>query len=429
MDAQQRHFTDQEALHDAVASAPQLNDLLPILKHISLNNIKNFIDKEINKLDETSSKRMRFNAFSINEIFFDDIIQYILSFVGIYHTKSVNKKWKKLSDKNENIYLKQLYEPIINTITNSPILYDKNINSTYIIHPYRKTLHNVETDLGFHGIIHSIDDAIEMCNSGDALLLHNGLYTRDWIWIKKNIHIIGVGSEVIIKDEGSGDSFCIMGSWSNMRNPFSIDVYFENLKFNCVNSDCTEGIIHLSTGCKLWVNGCKFIFDVTTGLQCRNDATLNVNNCEFIGGTTAIEISPISKEVNIINSVFNGCGIESDFCYEGETACVLVSEDSYGDLHGSVEDYRNKFVYLKCIGNIFENNMCMTIAERHVPYDELGDPLEHANDEFIINTDRCILRNNVLKGQNGISVRKDIEINDANKMYYNDVPTKGSDMQ
>ena len=70
----------------------------------------------LQNIDELTDKSLQisyYNSLSMNEIFPDDLLQFILSFVGFYNEKGVNKKWKNLSEKNESLYLKQLYKTVL----------------------------------------------------------------------------------------------------------------------------------------------------------------------------------------------------------------------------------------------------------------------------------------------------------------------------
>eukprot|EP01084_Bolivina_argentea_P015332 28661_1 len=473
----------QQALHEANTSANHLDDLYPILQDIPLDKIKNFIGQHIDELDQYSSKNIYFNSLSLEQIFHDDILQYILSFAGMYHTKPVNKKWKNLSDKNENLYMKKIYSQVNEKIMKSSFKYDKSINNKWVIHPRRPKLHQIEIDLGFQmlsivdlstaeknkqfndglalhlgfekGDIISFSDSdligdnklhidkkknidnsnelnrtcryiqqtIDNSESGDVIVIHDGTYKNDddedsdqIDIINKDIYITGTGGQVTIQDLYCY-TFCSLTGGH---------VYFDNINWNFSNSLC-ESFFTLWPNAKLWINDCRFKFMTIDGILVRKNACLNVTNSEFIGGTSAINISPVAKEVNILNSIFRNCGIEDGRFSSEEGGCILVSDVKYCDINIQNMNKRYTFVQLKCIGNIFEDNECFTIAERHEPVDP--HVFRIRNDEFIINTERCVLKDNMLKGYNGRKVKGNIQINDANKMYYNDVPTKGSDMQ
>ena len=100
------------------------------------------------------------------------------------------------------------------------------------------------------------------------------------------------------------------------------------------------------------------------GIRVRNDAELNVQNCEFVGGSSAIQISPIAKSVIVKDSLFKNCGKEDFYAYSAENACIQIIDD-----YSEVRNFKNEvikeaYVELKCDGNVFEDNLCYPIAER-----------------------------------------------------------------
>ena len=90
-------------------------------------------------------------------------------------------------------------------------------------------------------------------------------------------------------------------------------------------------------------------------------SSLIANNCEFIGGSTAIQISIRAKEVEIYHCTFTDCGHMYTFDkYCAEFGCILVDNKWFGLTANGIQ-----LVQIKCVGNVFENNLCYTIVERH----------------------------------------------------------------
>ena len=75
------------------------------------------MDLSIQKKDFESARTIWYQSSSIDNIFCDDIIQYILKFAGFYNTKGVSKKWKKHSDKNEENHVKRIYKTVEKSAT------------------------------------------------------------------------------------------------------------------------------------------------------------------------------------------------------------------------------------------------------------------------------------------------------------------------
>ncbi len=84
------------------------------------------------------------NSVPIDEIFPDDLLQFILSFADFSNTKKVNKKWKLLSNKTEKSFMTKMRKTY-----ESSDLDDKNLNTTWILDGARTELYPLEVKLGF----------------------------------------------------------------------------------------------------------------------------------------------------------------------------------------------------------------------------------------------------------------------------------------
>merc|ERR1712129_582944 len=103
----------------------------------------------------------------------------------------------------------------------------------------------------------------------------------------------------------------------------------------------------------------------------RHGACLKVENCVFDQASTAIEMSPAAKEVIVENSLFTKCGMESEYSWFSEHACIQINDNQYFDVaNGHTRDGHSYSVKLKCIGNTFEDNFSFPIAERAMHPDE-----------------------------------------------------------
>ena len=217
----------RSALKQHIRSATHVTELLIILQQIPLDSIKQFMIPKIGELTDESLRKSYYNSLSINEIFSDDLLQCILSFSGCYNEKGVNKKWKSLSDKNESLYLKQLYKT--DKIAGIKLMkYDENINKTWIIHQDRKRLHLVEEALGFKGPINDLRTAAMVYKDNDKLLVYGGDYltdTDDSIHCDHSVQIIGIGHQHDIRLHDS----LYIGSRNSEPAPAS--VHIENIDF------------------------------------------------------------------------------------------------------------------------------------------------------------------------------------------------------
>ena len=408
-----QHYKKQ--LHSVINDAKNLNELLSILRCTSLDKIKLFLDQNVDQLKDIGIKNMLFNAASINQIFPSDIIQHILSFQPFEsHSNCVNKEWNKLSKQNERNYYSKLQKRLNET---SPITYNERENSTWIMHQNRTKLREIEKEFNFQGPINVISDIMHR-DAGDRFLIHPGIYenTDEPYYaydIRNSLVMIGIHGRPTILDSGMeecGSFICIdKTSIVNMTK-----MYIENVTIDCQHDvDTTEGGIHIAQNNKLWLNNCKLLFQ-ETGIMVRKFANLNVDNCEFDGATVAIEISPLANNVEVRNSIFRNCGLGNDHRNIGEDACIQI-EDSCHDLK-TEEDRGYCFVKLVCDGNVFEDNYGYPIAERARNLHSHKD----TDQMYVPRRELYRLQNNILKGYNAKKVKRRKNIDDANKLYFND---------
>ena len=145
----------KDELRNHVASTQILQELLPLLNQIPLEQIKDFLYQKIGSMNDAESKTFYYESLSIDEILPTDIIRDIISYQGfdIAHTKCVNKQWKELSDQNEKKNYQQMEENLEQT---SPIKFNKNENATWVLHPDRTDLTLTEINMGFEGITNDL---------------------------------------------------------------------------------------------------------------------------------------------------------------------------------------------------------------------------------------------------------------------------------
>ena len=159
---------------------------------------------------------------------------------------------------------------------------------------------------------------------------------------------------------------------------------------------------------------CK-IFLGQSRVLATNDTILNVDNCKFYSGSSAIRISPLAQKVVITNSTFNCCGVPDHYTEPEENACILLDGNFWKS-----ELNEQDLVELICTDNVFEWNMCYPIAERarYCPENINGKFVSHTP-IYIPQKDRYLLANNTLEGENATAMENLTDI-DANKMYFND---------
>eukprot|EP01083_Nonionella_stella_P121329 364479_1 len=144
------------------------------------------------------------------------------------------------------------------------------------------------------------------------------------------------------------------------------------------------------------------------------NGTVCAMNCTFDGGccgVTAINMYPTAT-VNVFNCTFTGFGHEHHSDYGlGEGPCLQI-ESEYDDA-AEMEDI---YLDLKCIANIFVNNLGYPIALRYFGEDDPHIILP------AIQFSQYVLQKNFLQGYNGRYVSKQLE--HANMIYHNQQPYK-----
>ena len=155
--------TDKDRLQNQTASAQNINDLLPFLKCIPMDKLRDFVHQNIEEMNQSQLKTMHSNAISINRIIPGDIIQHIISFqvLELENVKCVNKQWNKLSKQHERNYYLPLRSPESWPERHSLWKYINNDPQIFILHPKRTQLTEIERQCGFKGPINCIEDAID----------------------------------------------------------------------------------------------------------------------------------------------------------------------------------------------------------------------------------------------------------------------------
>ncbi len=359
----------QTLLEESVVLTQTINDLLAMLRIIPLTHIKDFIRQEISQLDIQSCRQMYYVQTSIDVIFPSNIIQYILSFSGSYNTKAVSKQWEQHSEQNEQNHLTKLYSKYVHR--------DENVQKTYIIDVNRTKLHKMEIELGYKGPLIDIGHTSSICDSGDRILVPNGVHYSSEITINSNIQLLGVGAAVTIKPT--------CGFSIENGNCCSI----KNIKLDCSEfwapeEDEEVGVVVVKDNAALTLDNCAVTVNngqcrVNIGEPCRNchlgilamnGSHLNIEKCVLIG-CYAVKLSPFVKEVSFDKCIFKGCVIYVTDQYEASDAVT------------------GEMMQLKCTNSIFDidNNS----------FDDFNIIIYAGNAKQFI-TEKHILKDNELKG-------------------------------
>eukprot|EP01083_Nonionella_stella_P123357 371703_1 len=379
-----------DALIDHIKSTQSIGDLnlMALLAIIPFSEIQTFLEQQISELNEDSIRKAYFTTLSIDDTLPSDVIGHVLSFHPFPHNAAINetnKMWNKCSAQIKTMQIKERKQEIANYDIN----YNEEVNNTWIVDPNRTQLTREETAASYKGPISVLNTAIERCESGDKLLIYDGVY-EPVSNIHKSIQIIGVGGNVVFEHTCNNTSLSFgNGSISYVENiRFVADIPLQYQDFN--------NHINIEGGrTKVTVNKCTF-FQGNDGILCANGACLDVKNCEFINNCIGILAEPNAANINVIGCVFEKCGLMKE-----RLKCSSVSVTyKYCDF---TIPYT---LQLSCIGNLFRNNLFYSFSEKYGSIQ-----LKYGT----IQPDRYVLRCNMLEGDCGMAI--DGVVVDTNKMY------------
>eukprot|EP01084_Bolivina_argentea_P097169 174688_1 len=334
------HYRNE--LYQHVNQAASVEDLLPMLKHVKLQVIKDILNEKIDKMTMNSTSELFHASMSIETIFPTDIIQHITSFTNnIPSIREVSTNFNKCYTNNNLLELKQKqmqFAAIIQTNKD-------NDTDTWIVDSKRSSLDSTEIEIGCKGPLKYLSHAIKTAKSGDKILLFNHKKSKSCIFfnIDKNLQIIGCTQNASINCE---------------KITISGKVYFDNIKFTIGDR------IQVCRQNRLFLTNCNIQFD-ELGIIVYNSGHLNVINSNFYGGEhcyAAIQIFYKAKDVEITGCMFTNCG-------SNESSPTI-----------SIEDYTDAKV--KCQNNLFKGNYGIPIGR-------------HDNEPLYLST--AIFRNNRVK--------------------------------
>ena len=405
----------EQKINKHVASTHDFNELSSILRCIPFETMQKFATTEFQKLDLPSKQNIFWNLLPMNDLLPDDTIQHILSFDGRDISKLVNKKFNRLCKINERIQWNQAEEALkaflfdhnnqFNQEFNTFRMEHMHDNKTWIVDESRTVLNDEEIKRGYYGPLNDLDAAINHCNDGDTILVHDGDYAfLEGAEFDKNIQIIGVGDEVNF--DVADDKQISIGADTETA-PRSVS--FQNIQFYFLSEFFFNTLpgINVCHGWNLWMKGCNFHTSrgSRSGIHLMNNANLNIVRCHFLNTSCAVKISCNSGKINVGGCSFSSCGRGGDAFSDQsvQSGCICIDGK---DGHNIGE--------LKCIGNLFAKNSCYPIAEYQ---ERKKNDNENEKKCVLINTDRCFLSHNLSKGDNATKFTTSSDYVDGNRLY------------
>ena len=239
----------------------------------------------------------------------------------MFTSKSKNKSKKKLAD----CRLKTAYLPYLLTIIIIALTSTTEIKPT--IRYVSPTGSNIPPYLTWEDAANSIQDAINVCEAGDTVLVDNGTYYENLV-INTPISLIGLSMDsTIIDGRGLGDftisvyadfiieNFHIYGKGngigdSAIRNRQSVNlIVISNLRI----SEARIGIAHISITTSSFFKGKNiYLNNLDRGFSFSSDGNNNISNCVLLPNFRGISVAFTNNgEYNISDNIILSAGEEN----------------------------------------------------------------------------------------------------------------------
>ena len=279
----------QQGLLHFVDSAQSTSDLHKLLDFCNMDAIKQFLREQMEQMETETLVAAHHKALPINCALSDNVTQHILSFDSFNRQRTVCKSWNDLQKQNERNTLRSAYQKVLET-------YSANTTGrTFIMHKNRSYLLEEERRNGFVGRpLHDFSDVWTICQHGDRILVHEGMYRLLNHQMLIGVHFIGVSPASTISFDGS------LMRWNNFT--------FSNL----VLKNCAV----IVNSAKL--DGCEI--QLVNTIDVAAQGTLQLTRCVvrcmirsiYPRLFYAIEINPHAHKLHIEGCAFKG--FDSEHC-------------------------------------------------------------------------------------------------------------------
>eukprot|EP01083_Nonionella_stella_P038717 105259_1 len=311
-----------QSMNTYIDGAKTLTDLIPMLRHIELDMLKEVLKDNINNTTAhplMDNSKLFYSSLSIETLMPMDILDNIVSFHNISQNKLISKTFHKCYKRNKRRELKAREVQIQSQLkTNEG-------SKTWVVHPTRSVLTTNEINLKQNGPINSLHEALAIAQDGDKILMHDGVYSHEQNKVldsEHSVQIIGCGKNVQISN------CCLF----KIRN----DIYFKNIHIET----CGDGL-EVFGDCTLFMENCHIQPRNGIGIYLYYSASLCITNCN-IQSDFPINISAAAKIVQITGCTFSRCGGDKRY------PCINVIRQCTAEL--------------KIIDNLFINNKGVPIG-------------------------------------------------------------------
>ena len=202
----------QQKIESFIDSKQNISDLVSILKHFSLQSVREMVKNQMKSMDPESIKKIYYDSMPLDTIISPDSMQSILSYTPHQHSNQyLNKSIYQLIHKNKAMASRLRKEAVASHFKE---------NSVWMVDPERDELDEQELQKGIKGPLKSLDDALKAMESGDKIVLAEGEHILEdgfAAYNNKDIQIEGVGECVLSLDANWVDQIQISGKLSMLN--------------------------------------------------------------------------------------------------------------------------------------------------------------------------------------------------------------------
>eukprot|EP01083_Nonionella_stella_P156884 508576_1 len=395
-----------EFINAYVDQANTSSDLISLLTHIPLSALQTFIKHHVQHSSDISINRMYHDALPMDTILPHDLIQNILSFdhLSIAHG-AVSKTFKRLSDKNDLIQLKQRNRIILDP------QYELNIDfqsgTRWIVYPNEPQLTGEERAINRREQRpFDLENALKQYQNDDILLLYDGehIITSELLFGNNSLSLMGMGDNVIVK----------------LKNDYSCVTYLQQgtMYFKNVHLKRDDSIrLQVTKNCHLWMEQCT-LSDICITSSHSHEGSLHLKSCYFDGQGLPQDIcielllDLLQTTIEIIGCTFTNCGDivtlpgpKEEEC--GEEYPVI---EIYNCYH-SIDKMNIAQEGIKMVGNIFSNNKGRSVVFADDYEADSQERKENYNNFMQSNIVR--IHHNIFRNKNGRVKKETSDLNET----------------
>eukprot|EP01083_Nonionella_stella_P174279 603699_1 len=306
-----------QTLMSLIDSATCIQDIKPLWNTMfGLTEMKNIMKQRLSTMNIAQKRDLHLKVSPMDETLPHHIVQYLIGFNDdLRHISLVNKTFHKCCESSQRLFLRQQqsdWQKEFNEL-------HPDFGNNRIVNVYPSSLSHVNP----------LRLAMQHAQSGDTLLLHQGIYEFDQVHecVDENIKLIGWGSNVVIKVNDTIFRF------------YSLYTYLRNLTFDI---DAVSYLHINHRRCSFYMENC--VINTNFAALFINGKTVKIKNCVIKGGdsnATGFYTESQPDVLEIESCVFENCCGADRVAYDHH--CIVL----YNQQNPA------KF---RCIANHFKNN-------------------------------------------------------------------------